>query len=74
MKTSDLIAEAVSLPVEARALVVESLLQSLNAPEPAKDAEWAALARRRLEELRAGTVCSISGEAAFERLARRFGT
>lgn len=73
MKTTDLIAEAISLPVEERALMVESLLQTLNAPETDLDAAWLVVARRRLDELRSGTVATVPGEAVFERLMRRFG-
>ncbi len=72
MKTTDLIAEAASLPVEERALLVESLLQSLNAPEPDLDGEWGTVAQRRLEELRSGRIAAVPGEAVFERLMRRF--
>ena len=73
MKTKDLIAEAISLPVEERAIVVDSILRSLNPPDSDIDKKWAAIARRRISELRSGEVkiCnqifSLSG-----RLFKRF--
>lgn len=72
MKTNDLIAEATSLPVEERARVVESLLRSLNPPEPEAEAAWLALAQRRLKELDDGKVAAVPGELVFERLRKRF--
>ncbi len=56
MKTQQLINEALSLPVEKRTLVVDSLLRSLNHPESAIDKEWAAVAQRRLAEIKNGSV------------------
>ena len=44
MKTADLIAEAISLPVEERAVVIDSLLKSLNPPETDIDKKWASVA------------------------------
>jgi putative addiction module component (TIGR02574 family) len=72
MKIKDLIHEAESLPVEERALVVDSLLRSLNPPQAEIDKKWAAVARRRLEKLRAGEVESVPGEQVFERIWNRF--
>ncbi|MDD5266587.1 MAG: addiction module protein [Methylococcales bacterium] len=72
MKTKKLIAEAVSLPVEERALLVDSLLRSLNAPEPAIDIKWVAVAKERLQQLRAGEVATISSEEVFKKIATRF--
>ena len=72
MNTSDLIDEAVSLPVEERARVVDSLLRSLNTPENAIDSAWLKTARQRLDDLRAGRVAAISGEAVFERIRQQY--
>ncbi len=56
MKTKDLIAEAMDLPVEDRALVADSILKSLNPPESDMDEKWTAVATQRLKELRSGEV------------------
>lgn len=72
MKTSELIAEAVSLPVEERTRVVENLLSSLNPPEQEVDAAWVSVARRRLDELRSGRVEAVPGEVVFERIRQRY--
>jgi len=72
MKTADLIAEAISLPVEERARVVDSLLKSLNPPETVIDTEWAAVARRRLEELRTGEVVAVPGDEVFRKIWNKF--
>ncbi len=72
MKTHDLITEAISLPVEERALIVDSLLRSLNTPESSIDAKWAAIAERRLAELRSGRVKPIPGDEVFARIWKRY--
>lgn len=72
MKTEDLIAEALSLPVEERALFVDSLLKSLNPPESEIDKKWASVAKRRLEELRSGEVKAIPSEEVFKKIWNRF--
>lgn len=74
MTTKELIAEAVSLPVEERAIVADSILRSLNAPESDIDRKWAAVAQRRLAELRSGRVRPIPGEQVFARIWKRFET
>ncbi len=74
MKTKDLIAEAISLPVEDRAMVVDSLLKSLNPPESDIDKKWAAVAKLRLAELRSGQVQAIPGEEVFKKIWKRFSS
>lgn len=72
MNTKQLIDEAVSLPVEKRALVIDSLLRSLNQPESEIDKIWAKEAKRRLNELRSGRVKAIPGEKVFKKVWDRF--
>ena len=72
MKTKDLIAEVTSLPVEERAMVADSLLKSLNSPATDIDKKWSEVAKRRLSELRSGSVQAIPGDEVFNRIWKRF--
>ncbi len=67
-----LIDEALSLPVEERALVADFLLKSLNMPDPAVDRKWVEIVRRRLGELRSGKVKPVPGNEVFDRVYKRF--
>jgi len=71
-KTQDLIDEAISLPIEERALLVDSLLRSMNPLSKENDRKWALEAKKRLEELRSGKVKTISGEEVFNKIWQRF--
>jgi len=72
MNTKALISEAVSLPVEERAMMVDSLLKSLNQPEAEIDKKWAAVAKRRISELKSGQVKPIPGDEVFAKIWSRF--
>jgi putative addiction module component (TIGR02574 family) len=71
-RIAEIIHEAESLPVEERTVVVDSLLRSLNPPDPEIDRKWAAVAKRRLEELRSGRVKPVPGEEVFAKIRQRF--
>ncbi|MCD6323400.1 MAG: addiction module protein [Clostridiales bacterium] len=66
--------EAEALPVEERAAVIDSLLQTLNPPDPQIDKEWIVVAKRRLAELRSGQVSPVTGETVFDNVKSRFAT
>ncbi|MCY4612197.1 MAG: addiction module protein [Nitrospira sp.] len=74
MKTKDLITEVIDLPVEERAMVVDSILKSLNPTQSDIDKKWAAVARRRLKELKSGEVEGIPGDDIFQRTWKRFSS
>ncbi len=48
-------------------MVVDSLLHSLNQPESEIDRKGAAVAKRRLTELRSGSVETVPGDGVFEK-------
>lgn len=72
MESQELIDEVRSLPVEERARLVDSLLRSLNQTDSEVDAAWAEEARRRLNEIRDGSVETIPGEEVFEEVRNTF--
>ncbi len=68
----EIIQEAESLPVEERAIIIDSLLRSLNIPKTEIDIDWARVARCRLAELRSGQVKAIPGSEVFTKIQKRF--
>lgn len=72
MNTQQLIAEAIDLPVEERARLVDSLLSSLNHPVAWVDRQWLQVAQRRLEEIKSGTVTPVSADEVFAKVWNRF--
>ena len=72
MSMKELIAEAISLPVEERAILVDTILKSLNPSDSHMDRLWAAEARRRLAELRSGQVEGVPGDVVFSKIWERF--
>ncbi|MBI5406332.1 MAG: addiction module protein [Nitrospirae bacterium] len=68
----EIIQEAESLPVEERAMVIDSLLRTLNPISATKDVEWVKVAKRRLAELRSGRVKAIPGDDVFAKIRERF--
>ncbi len=73
LTAEELINEAMSLPVELRARLVDELLKSLNPSQADIDALWAAEAERRVGEIESGKVKPIPGEQVFEELRKRLG-
>jgi putative addiction module component (TIGR02574 family) len=67
----DIIEEAKQLPVDDRVTVVDSLLQTLNVPNPEIDKAWAEVAEARLAELRSGRVKPVPGDQVLARIADR---
>ena len=72
MKTKDIITEVIDLPIEERAMVVDSILKSLNPIQADIDKKWAEVAKRRLKALRSGEVKGIPGVDVFQRTWEKF--
>jgi putative addiction module component (TIGR02574 family) len=72
--TLDIIHEAEQLPVEQRTMVVDSILRTLNRPDPDVDKKWGAVAKRRLDEMRSGKVTPVPGDEVFARIRQRFSS
>jgi len=60
------------LPVEERAIVVDSLLRTLNLPDAEIDKAWTRIAQRRLFDLRSDRVQPVPGDQVFAKIKQRF--
>jgi hypothetical protein len=73
LRVEELTDEALALPSEARAMLADRLVESLD---PAEDGVihqlWALEGQRRLSELRSGTVELIPGDDSIERLRAKY--
>ncbi|MDP2387504.1 MAG: addiction module protein [Bacteroidota bacterium] len=71
MSTKEIIAEMLSLPIEQRAIVADTLLKSLNAPDKDNDKEWLTLAKKRMEDVKTSKVKLVKGEDVFKKLWKK---
>lgn len=67
----DIIEQAKQLPVDDRVTVVDSLLRTLNVPDPEIDKAWAEVADARLAALRSGRVKAVPGDEVLARIKDR---
>jgi Putative addiction module component len=73
MKTAEIMNELANLPVEERALIADSLLQTLNATQPEIEHAWLKVAQQRLQEIDSGNVKMVSQEEMTTRINHRLG-
>lgn len=70
-RVEDLAAQALQLPVEDRAELVERLMASFE-PGLVDQALWLRLARLRRDEVRSGKVAMVPGDEALARVRTKF--
>ena len=69
-QVEDLAAQALGLPPEDRAKLVERLIASFEPKSPAQ-AAWLQLARSRREDVRSGKAAMVPGDEALSRVRAR---
>ncbi len=71
MTVEQIAEEALALPSEARALLADRLVESLDPTEDGYVRQlWAAEAHRRRDDVRSGRVKTIPGDEALARVRR----
>ena len=74
MNTKELITKIISLPVDDRVIIADTILKSLNPPESKIDKKWVATAKRRAFELSSGKIKAVSGDEVFNKIWNRLST
>ncbi len=63
--------QALRLPANDRAALVENLILSLDKPDPSLDAQWLKEAEDRLAAYRTGELTAIDAEQVFADLGKQ---
>lgn len=69
--TKSLLFQALQLPLNDRAALVENLIFSLDKPDPAVDAQWLKEAEDRLAAYHSGELASLDAEEVLAELGKR---
>ena len=69
--TETLLRQALELPANDRAALVDGLIVSLDKPDPAIDALWLREAEGRMAAYRAGELDAVDADQIFAELGRR---
>jgi putative addiction module component (TIGR02574 family) len=70
VSTETLLRQALQLPANDRAALVESLITSLDKPDPTLDALWLKEAESRLAAYRSGELGAVDADEVFAELGR----
>lgn len=63
--------QALKLPANDRAALVENLILSLDKPDPSLDAQWLKEAEDRLAAYHCGELSTVDAEQVFAELGKR---
>jgi putative addiction module component (TIGR02574 family) len=63
--------QALKLPANDRAALVENLILSLDKPDPSLDAQWMKEAEDRLAAYKSGELGAVDAEQVFGELGKR---
>ena len=69
--TKSLLFQALQLPPNDRAALVENLIFSLDKPDPAIDAQWLKEAEDRLAAYHSGELAGFDADEVFAELGKR---
>ena len=69
--TKTLLRQALKLPSNDRAALVEGLIVSLDKPDPALDALWLNEAESRMAAYRSGELDAVDAEQVFSELGKK---
>jgi putative addiction module component (TIGR02574 family) len=71
VSTETLLRQALELPANDRAALVEELIVSLDKPDPALDILWLKEAESRLAAYRSGELGAVDADQVFSDLGRQ---